>query len=69
MDESYFKTSDTDTGIYPRAETNPECGIEKTNNKGKSSVLAALLSLIFPGLGQVYAGDLLKGFAILVGLG
>jgi TM2 domain-containing membrane protein YozV len=32
-------------------------------------LFAALLFLIIPGLGQVYAGDLLRGFALLAGLG
>ena len=32
-------------------------------------MLAALLSIIIPGLGQVYAGDLLRGYALLAGLG
>jgi TM2 domain-containing membrane protein YozV len=69
MEEAYYKTSDTDTEIYPKAEISPECGLAKTKGKRKSPLLAALLSLIIPGLGQVYAGDLLRGFALLVGLG
>lgn len=69
MEEAYNKTFDTDPEIRPGAETRPECGIEKTRGKRKSPLLAALLSLIIPGLGQVYAGDLLRGFALLAGLG
>jgi TM2 domain-containing membrane protein YozV len=69
MEEVYYKTSDTDAEIHPRAEISPEFGIEKTKSKRKSPLLAALLSLIIPGLGQVYAGDLLRGFALLAGLG
>ena len=69
MEEAYYKTSDTDADIYPRAETRPECGIENIKSKRKSPLLAALLSCIIPGLGQVYAGDLLRGFALLAALG
>ncbi len=32
-------------------------------------MIAALLSCIIPGLGQVYAGDPLRGFAIIAALG
>jgi TM2 domain-containing membrane protein YozV len=69
MEEAYNKTFDTDSEIHPGAEIRPECGIEKTRGKRKSPLLAALLSLIIPGLGQVYAGDLLRGFALVAGLG
>jgi TM2 domain-containing membrane protein YozV len=69
MEEAYNKTFDTDSEIRPGAEICPECGIEKTRGKRKSPLLSALLSLIIPGLGQVYAGDLLRGFALLAGLG
>lgn len=69
MEEAYNKTFDTDSEIHTGPEIRPECGIEKTRGKRKSPFLAALLSLIIPGLGQVYAGDLLRGFAILAGLG
>ena len=69
MEEVYNKTFDTDSEIHTGAEIRPECGIEKTRGKRKNPLLAALLSLIIPGLGQVYAGDLLRGFALLAGLG
>ena len=45
-----------------------ECDIEKSESKKKSPLIAALLSCIIPGLGQIYAGDLFRG-AILAGLG
>ena len=48
---------------------NSECEIEKIKNKKKSPLFAALLSCIIPGLGQIYAGDLFRGVAILAGLG
>lgn len=67
MEEAYYKTTGVDTEINARAEISPECSVEKTKSKRKSPVLAALLSLIIPGLGQAYAGDLLRGFALLVG--
>lgn len=35
--------------------------------KQKSSKLAALLSLVFPGAGQVYNGEMMKGILILIG--
>jgi TM2 domain-containing membrane protein YozV len=69
MKEAYYKTSDSDTDIHPRATTCPEYDIEKTKRKRKIPVLAALLSIIIPGLGQIYAGDMLRGFALLAGLG
>jgi len=34
---------------------------------GKSPLLAALLSLVIPGLGQIYCGDRNRGAAILFG--
>ncbi len=69
MEEVYNKTFDTDSEIHPEAGIRSGCSIEKIRGKRKSPLLAALLSLIIPGLGQVYAGDLLRGFALLAGLG
>jgi TM2 domain-containing membrane protein YozV len=46
-----------------------ECDIEKIERKKKSPLIAALLSCIIPGLGQIYAGDIFRGVAILAGLG
>lgn len=69
MEEAYYKTSDADAEIHSGVEIPPECDIEKTKRKRKNPVLAALLSLIIPGLGQAYAGDPLRGFALLAGLG
>ncbi len=46
-----------------------ECDIEKIESKKKSPLIAALLSCIIPGLGQIYAGDIFRGVAILAGLG
>ena len=69
MEEAYNKKYDTDLKIHPEAEIHPECSIEKTRSQRKNALLAALLFLIISGLGQVYAGDLLRGLALLVGLG
>ena len=69
MEKAYCKTSDTDVEIHFGAETCPEYGIKKTKSKRKNPIIAAALSLVIPGLGQVYAGDLLRGFAILAALG
>ena len=43
MEEAYYKTSDTDTEIHPRAEINPECGIEKTRDKRKRVIRCFVL--------------------------
>jgi len=69
MEKAYCETGDTDTEIHLRAEICPECGIEKIKSKRKSPAIAALLSCIIPGLGQIYAGDSFRGFAILAVLG
>jgi TM2 domain-containing membrane protein YozV len=69
MEKAYCRTCDTDAEIHPIAEICPECGIENTKSKRKSPMIAALLSCIIPGLGQVYAGDLFRGLAIIAVLG
>jgi TM2 domain-containing membrane protein YozV len=46
-----------------------ECDIQKIESKRKSPLIAALLSCLIPGLGQIYAGDLFRGVAVLAGLG
>lgn len=69
MEKAYCGTCDTDAEIHPIAEIYPECGIEKTKSKRKSPMIAALLSCIIPGLGQVYAGDLYRGLAMIALLG
>jgi TM2 domain-containing membrane protein YozV len=50
------------------SSSSSECYIEKIESK-KSPLVAAFLSCIVPGLGQIYAGDLFRGIAILAGLG
>lgn len=56
---------------YPEAEICPSCGVRIRDPPGpkeeKSPGLAAVLSLLFGGSGQVYNGDLAKGLAILLG--
>jgi TM2 domain-containing membrane protein YozV len=67
MEKAYFEKYDESAEISQRAEICSDCSSEKTKNKRKSPVIAALLSII-PGLGQVYAGDLLRGFAIIAAM-
>jgi TM2 domain-containing membrane protein YozV len=45
-----------------------EHSIEETGIKRRNSVIAALLSLVIPGLGQVYAGNLNRGLALFAAL-
>jgi len=66
---TYSETPDTGSELHPKAGIIPEYGTEETKNKRKSPVIAALLSLIIPGLGQVYAGDLYRGIALFAALG
>ncbi len=67
MEKAYCEKYDASAEISQRAEICSDCSSEKTKNKRKSPVIAALLSII-PGLGQVYAGDLLRGFAIIAAM-
>jgi len=69
MEKAYCRTCDIDTEIHTMAEICPEHSIEKIKNKRKSPIFAALLSCIIPGLGQVYAGDIFRGLAIIAALG
>lgn len=55
---------------YKEAEICPSCGVRikpPEPPKKKEAVLAALLSFIFAGSGQVYNGELGKGILILAG--
>jgi hypothetical protein len=55
---------------YKEAEICPSCGVRirpPEPPKKKEPVLAALLSFIFAGSGQVYNGELGKGILILAG--
>jgi len=52
--------------ISKNAEICPNCGV-RLRGSGKSPGIAALCSFIFPGLGQVYNGDVGRGFLILLG--
>jgi len=67
MEKTYFKTCDTE--FHPEIKIRPDCDIEKIKNKKKSPAVAALLSCVVPGMGQVYAGDPLRGFTMLAALG
>jgi len=53
--------------ISKNAEICPNCGVRLRGGSGKSPGIAALCSFIFPGLGQVYNGDVGRGFLILLG--
>lgn len=53
--------------ISTKAEICPKCGVRLKINPEKSPIVAALSSLIFTGLGQVYNGNIGRGFLILVG--
>ena len=62
-DESYCRTCGTFVtgGKEYRAQYDPDTH----NNGGKNAVFAAILSLIWPGLGQVYAGNAAKGIVMM----
>ncbi|AKB79655.1 hypothetical protein MSHOH_3172 [Methanosarcina horonobensis HB-1 = JCM 15518] len=68
MEEIHPETSDPSVEFHPKADMTPGYGTEETRQKRKNPVIAALLSLIIPGLGQVYAGDLYKGLALFAAL-
>lgn len=53
--------------ISKNAEICPRCGVRLKTNPEKSPVIAALCSIIFTGLGQVYNGYIGRGFVILLG--
>lgn len=66
--------------IDVRAEICPKCGVRQIQNQAppplvqpiivanrKSEGLAAVLSFIIPGLGQIYNGEIGKGIAIIIG--
>ena len=53
--------------ISPNAEICPGCGVRLRGSTEKSPGLAALCSLLFTGMGQVYNGDVGRGFLFLAG--
>jgi len=67
MEKAYCEKYDESVEISQRAEICSDRIPEKTKNKRKSPFIAAFLSII-PGLGQIYAGDLLRGFAIIAAM-
>ncbi len=67
MEKSYCKTCDAE--ILPEFRVCPDCGTERIKNKKKNPAVAALLSCIVPGLGQIYAGELYRGLALFAALG
>lgn len=65
MDTKYC--SSCGNKIKKEAEICPECGVrQRPAKKEKSSGLAVFLSLIMPGLGQIYNGQILKGFGVFL---
>lgn len=68
-ENAYCGACAADSEIHPKAGICSECGITQVKSKRKSPVIAALLSLIIPGLGQVYAGNLYRGLALFALLG
>ena len=53
--------------IAAEAEICPHCGVRQRSTDGRNPGLAALASFVVPGAGQVYNGDLGKGFALAFG--
>lgn len=49
------------TEITEKGEVCQNCGETLNNTKSKSTTTAAVLSMIWPGLGQVYNGQIVKG--------
>lgn len=68
MEEMHPETSNPGVEFHPKANMTPGYGMEETRQKRKNPVIAALLSLIIPGLGQVYAGDIYRGLALFAAL-
>ncbi|NPE28593.1 zinc-ribbon domain-containing protein [Methanococcoides sp. SA1] len=65
--------SNCEEEIDEKAVICPKCGVTSGTRhpapkSPKDPVLAAVLSLLFSGLGQVYNGELKKGIGILVGV-
>jgi|ACQI01.1.fsa_nt_gi TM2 domain-containing membrane protein YozV len=57
------------SNIHFKAEICPKCGVRQQLPKPvKEPGLAAVLSFLFIGLGQIYNGQLAKGFAFMAGL-
>lgn len=67
MEKTYCKKCDAE--VRSKVKTCYDCGLEKIKSKKKSPVVAALLSCVVPGLGQVYGGELYRGLALLAALG
>ncbi len=53
--------------ISPNAEICLGCGVRLRGSTEKSPGLAALCGLLFTGMGQVYNGDVNRGFLFLAG--
>ena len=52
--------------ILADAEICPKCGVRQKPNEQKSPAIAAILSFIWVGLGQIYNGQLGKGLLFIV---
>ena len=77
MGEVYCR--DCGTVISERAEICPECGVRQQDppkssldslieelTEGGNPFVAAVLSVVFPGVGQLYNRELQKGIAVMV---
>ena len=54
--------------IDEKAEICPKCGVRvrAVRAEVKSAGIAAIASFFFPGLGQIYNGEILKGFMFMI---
>ena len=68
MEKTYSESSGENAGIHPKDNIIFGYAMKETGIKRRNPVIAALLSLIIPGLGQVYAGDLYRGLALFAAL-
>lgn len=68
MEKMYSETSNSGAELHPKVDVVSEYGMEEIINKRRNPVIVTLLSLIIPGLGQFYAGDLYRGLAVFAAL-
>lgn len=71
LDDDEVYCRDCGAVINDRAEICPECGIRQKEPEPSSSSdnnpgLAAVASIIIPGLGKVYNGQIAKGIIIII---
>lgn len=54
--------------IAKEAEICPKCGVRVKKLRVRSPTLAAILSFLWPGLGQFYNGQVAKGLFLFIGI-